>query len=199
MTQLNCFLSLSMSILVALTALLIACSDYQQARSAYVTGEYAKALHLFQVLADSGDNKAQFDLSLMYIQEIGTKKNIDQGLAWLSRAAEKGNVAAMLELGVLYQKIDTLENASQLAFYWFEKASLAGSAVGQYNLAHIYMDGKQTKADLMKAFIWMSLSDSSGNPLAGPELTMLGASLSSREILSAQEKIAIPKKDLDLA
>ena len=115
----------------------MACSDYQNARSAYAAGDYTKAYQLFQALAESGDTKAQYDLSLMYIQGIGTQKNIEQGLVWLKRAAEKGNIEAMLELGVLYQKIDTLDNAPQLALHWFEKAAMAGSAVGQYNLAHM--------------------------------------------------------------
>ena len=196
MPQQNYYTFLRMTILAALTSILLGCSDYQQARSAYAAGDYTKAYQLFQGLAESGDTKAQYDLSLMYIQGIGTKKNIGQGLIWLNRTAEKGNIEAMLELGVLYQKIDTLENAPQLALYWFEKAAMAGSAVGQYNLAHIYMDGGQIAVDLPKAYIWMSLSDATGNPVASAELAKLKGSLSSQEILAAQEKITTLKKTL---
>jgi TPR repeat protein len=181
---------------VALCSLLSACSDYQQARSAYAAGDYTKAYQLFQGLAESGDTKAQYDLSLMYIQGIGTKQNIEQGLVWLNRAAEKGNIEAMLELGVLYQKIDTFDNTPQLVLYWFEKAAMAGSAVGQYNLAHIYMDGGQIAVDLPKAYIWMSLSDSTGNPVAGAELAKLKISLSPQELIVAQEKLTALKKTL---
>lgn len=176
--------------------MLIACSDYQQARSAYAAGNYTKAYQLFQVLAEAGDTKAQYDLSLMYIQGIGTKKNIEQGLTWLNSAAEKGNIEAMLELGVLYQKIDSLDNAPQLVLYWFEKAAMAGSAVGQYNLAHIYMDGGPIVPDLSKAYIWMSISDATGNPVASSELAKLKASLSTQELLVAQKKAAAIKKTL---
>jgi TPR repeat protein len=185
-----------MTVLAALTGILLGCSDYQQARSAYAAGDYTKAYQLFQGLAESGDTKAQYDISLMYIQGIGTKQNIEQGLVWLNRAAEKGNIEAMLELGVLYQKIDALENAPQLAFYWFEKAAMAGSAVGQYNLAHSYMDGGQIAVDFPKAYIWMSLSDTTGNPVAGAEAAKLKASLSPQELLAAQEKITALKKTL---
>ena len=185
-----------MSILTALTSILMACSDYQNARSAYAAGDYTKAYQLFQALAESGDTKAQYDLSLMYIQGIGTQKNIEQGLVWLKRAAEKGNIEAMLELGVLYQKIDTLDNAPQLALHWFEKAAMAGSAVGQYNLAHMYMDGGQIAIDLPKAYIWMAISDATGNPLAISELAKLKADLSSQELVAAEEKVAAIKKTL---
>ena len=185
-----------MPVLAALASILLGCSDYQQARSAYAAGDYTKAYQLFQGLADSGDTKAQYDLSLMYIQGIGTKQNIEQGLVWLNRAAEKGNIEAMLELGVLYQKIDTLESAPQLALYWFEKAAYAGSAVGQYNLAHSYMDGGPIAVDLPKAYIWMSLSDATGNPVAGAEVAKIKASLSPQELIVAQEKITALKKTL---
>jgi len=196
MPHLIWYRGLRFSLLLSFCALLLACSDYQQASSAYAAGDYTKAYQLFQGLAESGDTKAQYALSLMYIQGIGTKQNIGQGLVWLNRAAEKGNIEAMLELGVLYQKIDTLENAPQLALYWFEKAAMAGSAVGQYNLAHIYMDGGQIAVDLPKAYIWMSLSDATGNPVAAAEVAKLKASLSSQEILAAQEKLAALKKTL---
>jgi TPR repeat protein len=196
MPQQNWRTLLRLPLLAALTGILLGCSDYQQARSAYAAGDYTKAYQLFQGLAESGDTKAQYDLSLMYIQGIGTKQNIEQGLVWLNRAAEKGNIEAMLELGVLYQKIDTLENAPQLALYWFEKAAMAGSAVGQYNLAHIYMDGGQIAVNLPKAYIWMSLSDATGNPVAGAELAKLKGSLSPQELIAAKEKIAALKKTL---
>lgn len=196
MSRLNWLKGLRISLLLAFGGLLLACSDYQQARSAYAAGDYTKAYQLFQGLAESGDTKAQFDLSLMYIQGIGTKQNIEQGLVWLNRAAEKGNIEAMLELGVLYQKIDAIENAPQLALYWFEKAAMAGSAVGQYNLAHIYMDGGQIAVDLPKAYIWMSLSDATGNPVASAEAAKLKTSLSPQELIIAQEKITALKKAL---
>ena len=192
----NWFTGLRFSLLLSFCVLLLACSDYQQARSAYAAGDYIKAHQLFQALAESGDTKAQYDLSLMYIQGIGAKQNIEQGLVWLNRAAEKGNIEAMLELGVLYQKLDTLEKAPQLALYWFEKAAMAGSAVGQYNLAHTYMDGGQIAVDLSKAYIWMSLSDTTGNPVAGLEAAKLKRSLSPQELIVAQEKIATLKKTL---
>ena len=168
MTQFHWRTCVQMSILTALTSILMACSDYQNARSAYAAGDYTKAYQLFQALAESGDTKAQYDLSLMYIQGIGTQKNIEQGL----------------------------DNAPQLALHWFEKAAMAGSAVGQYNLAHMYMDGGQIAIDLPKAYIWMAISDATGNPLAISELAKLKADLSSQELVAAEEKVAAIKKTL---
>jgi TPR repeat protein len=46
----------------------------------------------------------------MYFQGIGTPKSIEQGWIWMNRAADKGNIQAMLELGVRYQVSTSLEN-----------------------------------------------------------------------------------------
>ncbi|MFZ4119468.1 MAG: hypothetical protein ACOYKP_07310, partial [Polynucleobacter sp.] len=47
---------------------LLACSDYQRARSAYEAGEYTKALQIFVRLSEAGNSQAQYDLSQMYFQ-----------------------------------------------------------------------------------------------------------------------------------
>lgn len=100
---------------------LLACSDYQRARSAYEAGEYTKALQIFERLSEAGNGQAQYDLSQMYFQGIGTPMSIEQGWMWMNRAAEKGNIQAMLELGVRYQASTGLENGEEMALCGFKK------------------------------------------------------------------------------
>jgi TPR repeat protein len=102
----------------------------------------------------------------------------------------------MLELAVRYQKSASLENAEQMAFLWFQRAAMAGSAAGQYNLAHLYEDGNQTPVDLVQAFVWMTLSNKSGNPIAATEAKQLKSKLSPAELEKAEEKLAILRKSL---
>jgi TPR repeat protein len=175
---------------------LLACSDYQRARSAYEVGEYTKALQIFERLSEAGNSQAQYDLSQMYFQGIGTSKSIEQGWMWMNRAADQGNIQAMLELGVRYQASTSLENGEEMAFLWFQKAAMAGSPVGQYNVARLYETGKQTPVDLVKAYVWMTLSNKSGNPTAAPEVRALKARLSPDELASADQMIQGFKKTL---
>lgn len=182
--------------LFLIIVLLFACSDYRKARSAYEAGEYKKALHIFEQLSNDGDSQAQYDLSQMYLQGIGTSKNPEKGWVWMNRAADGGNVQAMLELAVRFQKSPTLENSEQMAFYWFQKAAMAGSAAGQYNLAHLYEDGNQTPVDLVKAYAWLSLSNRSGNPMAETEAKNLKAKLSPSDLEKANELIVKLEKSL---
>ena len=175
---------------------LLACSDYQRARSAYEVGEYTKALQIFERLSEAGNSQAQYDLSQMYFQGIGTSKSIEQGWMWMNRAADQGNIQAMLELGVRYQASSSLENGEEMAFLWFQKAAMAGSPAGQYNVARLYESGKQTPVDLVQAYVWMTLSNKSGNPTAASEAKAIKARLSPDELASADQMIQELKKTL---
>jgi TPR repeat protein len=172
------------------------CSDYRKARSAYEAGQYTKALQIFEQLSEAGDSQAQYDLSQMYLQGIGTSKNPEKGWNWMNRAADGGNIQAMLELAVRYQKSPALENSEQMAFMWFQRAAMAGSAAGQYNLAHYYEDGNQTPIDLVQAYVWMTLSHDSGNPMAASESKQLKAKLSPAERENAEIMLSKLKKTL---
>jgi TPR repeat protein len=196
MIQINWHSVIRVPFVFLLATLIIACSDYRKARSAYEAGEYKKALQIFEQLSNAGDSQAQYDLSQMYLQGIGTNKNIEKGWVWMNRAANGGNVQAMLELAVRYQKSPALENSEQMAFMWFQKAAMAGSAAGQYNLAHLYEDGNQTPVDLVQAYVWMVLSHNSGNPMAGSEAKQLKAKLSATELEKAEAMISKLKKEL---
>ena len=196
MIQINWHSVIRVPFVFLLATLIIACSDYRKARSAYEAGEYKKALQIFEQLSNAGDSQAQYDLSQMYLQGIGTNKNIEKGWVWMNRAANGGNVQAMLELAVRYQKSPALENSEQMAFMWFQKAAMAGSAAGQYNLAHLYEDGNQTPVDLVQAYVWMVLSHNSGNPMAGSEAKQLKAKLSAAELEKADTMISKLKKAL---
>jgi TPR repeat protein len=193
-TNRHSVLRLQLVFLVSLA--LLACSDYQRARSAYEAGEYAKALQIFERLSEAGNSQAQYDLSQMYFQGTGTSKSIEQGWMWMNRAADQGNIQAMLELGVRYQASTSLDNGEEMAFLWFQKAAMAGSPVGQYNLARLYESGKQTPLDLVKAYVWMTLSNKGGNPTAAPEVKTLKAKLSPNELASANQMIQELKKTL---
>jgi TPR repeat protein len=83
-----------------------------------------------------------------------------------------------------------------MTFFWFQKAAMAGSAAGQYNLAHLYEDGNQTPVDLVLAYVWMTLSNKSGNPMAATEAGQLKAKLSATELEKAEAMLSSLMKTL---
>jgi TPR repeat protein len=165
-------------LIVVLSLFVVACSDYQRARSAYEGGNYQKAFELFKKLSESGDVRAEYDLSLMYLQGIGTKQDVGQGWFWMIKSADHGNTMAMVELGGRYEYGVNLDKDETQAVFWYKKAALAGSSVGHYNLAKMYIDGRGVQIDPARGYAWMVLSAQKGNPIAKAEADAYRAKLS---------------------
>ncbi len=53
------------------------------------------AFYWFKQAAMQGDSRAQRRLAICYFRGIGTKKNDDEGLKWLTSAAEAGDHEAI--------------------------------------------------------------------------------------------------------
>ena len=169
-------------LILVFSLFVVACSDYQRARSAYEGGDYQKAFALFKKLSESGDTQAEYDLSKMYLQGIGTKQDVGQGWFWMIKAADHGNTMAMVELGGRYEYGVNLERDETQASFWFKKAALAGSSVGSYNLAKMYMDGRGVKQDPARGYAWMVISaKKGGNPIAKAEAEAYKDKLSSEQ------------------
>ncbi len=65
----------------------------------------------------------------------------------LEKAANKGDVTAMVNLGASYFNNGAFKKAAE----WFEKAVKKESAVGKYYLAYMYLEGKGVKRNTDKA------------------------------------------------
>lgn len=184
--------------ILALSFCLAACSDYQRARSAYEGGEYSKAFELFKKLSESGDTRAEYDLSKMYLQGIGVKQDIGQGWLWMIKAADHGNTMAMVELGGRHEYGVNLDKDETQAVFWFKKAAVAGSSVGRYNLAKMYLDGRGVEKDPARGYAWMILSAQTGNPIAKAEADAFKAKLSPQEQSRCEQVLKMLEADPNL-
>jgi TPR repeat protein len=182
-------------LILTLSLFLAACSDYQRARSAYEGGNYPKAFELFKKLSESGDMRAEYDLSLMYLQGIGTKQDLGQGWFWMIKAADHGNTMAMVELGGRHEYGVNLDKDETQAVFWYKKAALAGSSVGCYNLAKMYIDGRGVEKDPARGYAWMVLSAKKGNPIAKAEADAFKAKLSPQEQMRSDQVLKMLEND----
>ena len=104
-----------------------------------VTKDLSKSLYWFTKAAEQGNADAQFLLARIYMQDeidlvltdypsMETIKemaspNLSEGVKWLKKSAEQGNVSAQRSLGAYYyNKEHNLEEAQK----WFNKASEQG-------------------------------------------------------------------------
>jgi TPR repeat protein len=75
----------------------------------YATGDWtagkdpAKAVCWYRLAAQRGHDDAQYNLGFMYILGEGTPPDVEEGLLWLHRSADRGNTSAMRLLADLYR------------------------------------------------------------------------------------------------
>lgn len=105
---------------------------------------------------------------------------------WLLKAVEKGNVAAMGEIGVLYYSELFGNKDLELAKEWFEKAAALGDPNGMYNLGQMYENGEGVEQDYVKAKHWYEKAKDNGKlhaliPLAWMYFDGLGGNVNKKE------------------
>lgn len=165
------------------------CSDYDRARNAYEGGDYAQAIQRFEVLANAGNARAQYDLAQMYFQGIGTTKDVQKGWHWLLSAAGSGNVAAMVQLGAVFESGVGSPRDYATAAQWYLRAARKGDAVGRFNLALMYLKGIGVPRDEVAALAWFRLSFKAGGAAARDRADEIERSLTPEEVRRAGDLV----------
>ena len=83
-------------------AIAASAQEFDNARNAYLSGDYESALTLAHPMAESGDADAQVLLSLMYDNGQGVPQDTRKATEWLQRAADGGNSNARNDLELRY-------------------------------------------------------------------------------------------------
>ena len=63
----------------------------------------------------------------MYQNGLGLVKDYSQALTWYQKAADQGNAAAKLDIGMLYAKGWGVAKDYQQAMQWFQKSASQGN------------------------------------------------------------------------
>ena len=130
------------------------CADnFEKAVENYNKGAYIKALDGFFALAKKGDDKAQYNVAMMYASGKGLKASHSEAMRWYEKAAKQDNADAQYNLAQLYHSMgDKDPHAYEKAKYWYEKAVENGIKQAYNNLASFYMDGKGVAKSEKKSF-----------------------------------------------
>ncbi|MDM7942436.1 MAG: tetratricopeptide repeat protein [Hydrogenophaga sp.] len=173
----------SIRLVTVLLALgVVACSDYDRARSAFEGGDYAKAFERYTVLAEAGDVRAQYDLSQMYFQGVGGQGDTQRAWHWLLTSADGGNVAAMVKLGSIYENGVGASRDNASAAQWYLRAARRGDPIGRFNLASLYLKGIGVPRDEVAALAWFRMALKAGGPAARSWADQLERRLTAEEL-----------------
>jgi len=184
---LSCFLKYCCAVIaLCCCAVLVGCSDYNDARSAYAAGRHDEAFAKLIKLAKEGHLKAQYEVAMMLNNGIGVAKDKEEAWSWFTRAAKAGNVDAQVELGAHYEAgVDGQPNGI-MAAQWWKTAAKNGSGVAAFNLGTMYRSGRVTARDLVRAYAWFMVAEDLGVITAKDHLRNLRDLIPEQDVAKAE-------------
>jgi len=163
-------LTLLIPISMAVTAY---AGQFADADAAYSRGDYATTYRLLKPLAEKGNDKAQYNLGIMYGKGQGVPKNDTEAAKWFRKAAERGNAFAQVNLGFMYAKGQGVPKDDTEAVKWFRKAAEQGIPKAQFNLGIMYEKGQGVPQDYAEAVKWLQRAAAQVYPKAQYNLGFL--------------------------
>ena len=119
--------------------------------------------------AMAGDEEAQYDLGIKYINLSSGTIHRNKAKYWLGCSAKKGLARAQISYGALLYQDD---NAAE-AIKWYKKAAESGNAEAQYRVGIAYADGLGVKQSRDEAIKWLTLAVDQNHFLAKFRLDLL--------------------------
>lgn len=119
---------------------------YLKGDALFENGNFEQSFAIFLALAEAGCTYSMLRVASMYSCGEGVACNYDKAIEWELEAAERGELSALLNLGISYRmKGDMLK-----AKYWFEKSMEAGEGSGALELAKLYLVSPKEKAKVIE-------------------------------------------------
>ncbi len=129
-------------------------ADLEKGLAAAEAGDYETAFIEYKKVAEAGDAEAQFLLSNMYFDAIGTSFDSAEGIRWLTAAANQDHHDAQFTLSVLYSNGRYVTQSEVEAFNWGLRAANNGNLMAHFTVGTYYMQGAGTDADPAKGIEW---------------------------------------------
>ena len=102
--------------------------------AAYQKGDFAAAIGIWSRLADAGNDRALFNLGVMYDEGRGVAQDRAAALDYWRRAAEMGNPQAQHNLGLAHIAGLGVDEDADAAVGFLKKAAITGEIRSQYTL-----------------------------------------------------------------
>lgn len=146
-----------------------------------------EANRLFQKAAMAGVPAANTIMGRRLLEGEGFEENAQAGNDWLKRGADLGSSEAMVLLGQQFEKGVGVDQNLDMAGRLYSAAAKRGDVAGRYHLALLYLYGKGTNRDPIRAYVL--LNDAQVLPDAKSLYEKLGLELDSEQLALAKRKI----------
>lgn len=128
--------------------------------------------HKLKRKADAGDAASQYELAVQYYRGSkakDVKPNKKLAVKYYRKAADQGNLDAMMDLGKMAEN----DKDYKTAISYYEQAANKNHAASQTNLGLLYHNGTGVPKDAQKAEYWYKRGDENGDILAKRNLAVL--------------------------
>ncbi|MDO4643905.1 MAG: tetratricopeptide repeat protein [Cardiobacteriaceae bacterium] len=103
-------------------------------------------------------------------QNTPTSQEREQGIVYITRAAEQGLPLAIENIATIYDLGIGVAEDNSRAVMWYKKAAEQGNADAQYNLALHYLKGEGTEKNCEQAIHWLTQAAEQKDWAASEEL-----------------------------
>ena len=133
-------------------------------------GEFTEALQLYrEAAADTSDRDAAHAgrrIGAFYELGYALKQDYEQAMLWYRKAADGGDVTAILNIGRLYDNAFGVPRDYATALVWYRRAAERVNAEAMTNIGAMYSTGQGVERDYDEAMRWLRRSASQGEPTA---------------------------------
>lgn len=154
-----------------------------------VPADLKQAVTLYLSAAEQEHVRAQYKLGLIYLNTHTDLQDTDQAIFWLRRAARQNDANAFYQLGLLFSDPSRPQYYEMLALEYLLVAARQGHLLSQLKLGELYQTS-QHNADLMKAYIWLSVVQHRGDKRVAGSLQPLADKLTVQELSIARQAIS---------
>jgi len=102
------------------------------------SGHYARAEGPLKQLAESGDQAAQYNLGVIYLDGLTGRRDYTLAAHYFLLAAAQGHAQAQLAIGKLYEAGLGVTRDPEEAIGWYKRVAHQGNAEAQFRLAQVY-------------------------------------------------------------
>ena len=135
-------------------------ASLEKGMTAIKNRNFSAAFAHLEPLAKDGDAVAQYNLGVMHIRGLGTKKNGKVAIKWLTLAANQENFLAQYFLGYIYEHGKSVQKNYKAASVFYKQAAKQGHPSAQTNLGALYYFGHGVKQNNILAHFWWTIASS---------------------------------------
>ena len=157
--------------------------------------DYKKALYYLSYDASLGDDKAQYNLGIMYKKGLGVPVNNNEAFSWFFLSANQGNILANYALGHSYLKGSGIKQNYKLALKAFKYSALREHPTSRLLIGNMYYQGQGVIVSYSRAFLWWSLAQDLNIDGASENISIIKKKMTKGQYSKAKEMYLMCMQD----